>query len=197
MSFCAISGWPVTSQAIQCWGRPVLEGWAGLVFVEFFREQYEASWLARGLSHESRLCHCWRALSGRLSPIYVSHLVLLILLSHDRKFQFCSSQVPGRRRYFNRRFHQDLRVCQLQLQLQIQIQSKVINVSLLNSFEPPTTPCRGGSLCRSSTSLATLSSLPPPPQSWQIILHLSDSNYRAAIKPNLCRCFTKNEPEQL
>jgi hypothetical protein len=38
VSFLRDLGWPVTSRAMQYWGRAVMEGWATLEFVEIPRD---------------------------------------------------------------------------------------------------------------------------------------------------------------
>jgi hypothetical protein len=134
--FCAIFGWLVTSQAIQCWGRAVLEGWAALIFVEIFREQqYEASWLARGPPHRPCLCHCRRALSDQLSPIYVSYFVLWILLSHDSKFSILSFSSTGTTSLFQSALSPKSTRVSTSIQIQIQTKSQCVSSQLLRTTD--------------------------------------------------------------
>lgn len=73
------------------------------------------------------------------------------------------------------------------------------NVSLLNPFEAPSTSRGGRSLCCSTASLSSLASpAPSPAHPRQIILHFSHSNDGCeAVQPDICRCVSKDEPEQL
>lgn len=173
--FRAMFGWPVTSQAIACWGRATVEGWAVVALVEIFRVQpWNRSATPLGW-HEDYHRNRVYVIAGEPCQtgwvLYMSTILSsLKLLNHESFSSLFQETIPPH--YFNPHFsNSSASIKHKQSQ----------DVSVLISIEAPTPSGRRGSLHSSSASLQTLSPLSPPPLPWQVILHLRNSDYRTTI----------------